>query len=159
MKLWTLTLDIHTRERTVEAFTTHEAALERLVEVIKQEAVARDLSLDDMPPLSPGDTEAAWEYVFHDQDFAWIDEVDLVEETKPRRIAIVVMGGTAFFEDAENWPEGLELYIADYDNGEATPPEQCSHLNGRCTIEKHDAAQPHMTGHFARDAADAWRMD
>lgn len=78
---------------------------------------------------------------------------------KPRsRIAITVNGGVAELADAENWPDGLELYIVDYDNGDPDDSE-ASFLNGHCSIVKHDAAEPDMTGNFARDAADAWRME
>lgn len=80
----------------------------------------------------------------------------------PSRIAITINGGCAELADAENWPAGLELYLIDYDNGEAMEPEECSNLDGRCTVQKYCDDTPvadGMTGHFAKRAAEAWQHD
>jgi len=76
------------------------------------------------------------------------------EKAKPR-IVITVRGGVAELDDAENWPEGLELFIVDYDNDEE---DDGAFLDGRCSLAKHDSAPDGCTGQFASDAEQAWEM-
>lgn len=80
-----------------------------------------------------------------------------------QRIAITVNGGVADVMDAENWPTGLELYIADYDVDPGDGDSAIrTHLNGPCTLSKFtdDRAQEDgVTGYFAKDCATAWSIE
>lgn len=91
---------------------------------------------------------------------AWLSDILAKTEPMPtpRRIAITVSGGVAEFADAENWPEGLELYIVDYDCYD-TDEEELSQVDGPCTISTHTGPDGNMTGHFASKVAEAWQHD
>ena len=76
----------------------------------------------------------------------------------PQRIVVSIRGGVAEIDDAENWPEGLELYIVDYDNDDPSDPDTC-HVEGPCSIGLMARPTQDMTGHFAAKVAEAYRND
>jgi len=70
----------------------------------------------------------------------------------PARIVVTISGGVAEVADSENWPEGLEVFVIDYDNdGERVDGEECS--LGK--IEKGDADRDH-TGYLVSAAVKSW---
>ncbi|WP_417426709.1 hypothetical protein [Hoeflea sp.] len=50
------------------------------------------------------------------------------------RIVVTVRGGIAEITDAQNWPDGLELYVVDYDAAECDWSEDMSYIDGECEI-------------------------
>jgi hypothetical protein len=50
------------------------------------------------------------------------------------RIIITIKGGVAEVADAQEWPEGLELYIVDYDAFEGDYREDMPDVDGECDI-------------------------
>ena len=50
------------------------------------------------------------------------------------RIIVTVSGGIVEIGDAQNWPEGLELYVVDYDATEGQEDEDVANVNGDCEI-------------------------
>ena len=118
---------------------------------------------DDGEPVEyPGDWRAAQERLVEWNGPGWgtweITTHKIPIATNPSRIAITVSGGVAELADAENWPEGLSLYIVDYDCGDMDD-EELSQVEGPCTISTHTSPYGNMTGHFASKVAEAWQHD
>ncbi len=77
---------------------------------------------------------------------------------KPR-IVITVSGGVAEIADSQNWPEGLEIFLVDYDNGEDDP--HATRVDGdACSLrklEKADADKWH-NGFLTSATVKAWEI-
>lgn len=72
---------------------------------------------------------------------------------KPTRIIIDVTGGIAEIVDSEGWPDGLELFIVDFDEDNGG-----SRIEGKsCTISKIEAGDvASHTGHYAKTVVEEW---
>lgn len=83
-------------------------------------------------------------------------EPALQPPSTPSRIVIDVTGGVAEIADSEGWPDGLEIFVVDYDNDD--PSETPYRLEGSpCTISKIEALdRANDTGHYAKTVAEEW---
>lgn len=72
------------------------------------------------------------------------------------RIVIDVTGGVAEIVDSEGWPDGLELFIVDFDNDD--PAGTPYRLEGSpCSISKTEAGdRASDSGHYAKTVAEEW---
>lgn len=87
---------------------------------------------------------------------AWLNEIlNRAEPVGTSRVVVTISGGVAEIADAESWPEGLEVYLVDYDQ-DNTPDSECCHVDGKCIIGKQVDGDG-STGHFANKVAEAWR--
>lgn len=69
-------------------------------------------------------------------------------------IAVTVSGGLVEIADSINWPEGLELYVADYDV-EDFDPDDLSYVDGHCSLSCYADGEGD-SGQFAREITKAY---
>jgi len=157
-------------QHTIETPETPSAAALAFINRMAQFTTPEDEFSD--PEFShKGEYEDVVEYVSDMPDDRLCDEyglfMSMVREARtirdaqpapvPVRVVVTVRGGVAEVADAENWPADLELYLVDYDEDEGG-----CFLDGSCAVNKFCADTPladGMTGHFAKNVAEAWQHD